>query len=77
MALSFHHISVFSLHRGPGGGRRVMEFSSRRSRPEFPPRVGDSSNRKTVNQRKEPKKKSVNVRKEFPETWLWTEEMVK
>lgn len=25
----------------------------------------------------EPKKKSVYVRKEFPETWLWTEEMVK
>ena len=26
---------------------------------------------------KEPNKKSVYVRKEFPETWLWTEEMVR
>ena len=26
---------------------------------------------------KEPKKKSVYVRKEFPETWLWTEQMVR
>ena len=26
---------------------------------------------------KQPKKKPLNVRKEFPETWLWTDEMVK
>ena len=27
--------------------------------------------------RKQNKRKPVYVRKEFPETWLWTEEMVK
>ena len=37
--------------------------------------IGRSVNRKAKSQ--EPKKKSVYVRKEFPETWLWTEEMVK
>ena len=40
-----------------------------------PPPIGRSINQKAKSQ--EPKKKSVYVRKEFPETWLWTEEMVK
>ena len=37
--------------------------------------TGRDINQKAKSQ--QPKKKSVYVRKEFPETWLWTEEMVK
>ena len=44
------------------------------SGPAAPPPIGRSI-KKAKSQ--EPKKKSVYVRKEFPETWLWTEEMVK
>ena len=61
MAFSFHHISVRN------------RFSSRESGPEsdFAPEDHDET------ESQEPKKKSVYVRNEFPETWLWTEEMVK
>lgn len=42
--------------------------------PGAPPPIGRSIE---MAKSQEPKKKSVYVRKEFPETWLWTEEMVK
>lgn len=44
------------------------------SGPGAPPPIGRSIDKAKS---QEPKKKSVYVRKEFPETWLWTEEMVK
>ena len=43
--------------------------------------VGDVMSKTDRNIQKEKKQKTkqrpVNVRKDFPETWLWTEEMVK
>ena len=78
MALSFHHILAVSLLHGPGGGGGpFMAYIGGPSLAGLPRPHGRNSNQKTVNRRKEAKKKSVNVRKEFPETWLWTEEMVK
>lgn len=69
MAFSFHHISVrFSLGSGGSGPGPVAESAA-------PENTRTDINPKTKSQ--EPSKKSVYVRKEFPETWLWTEEMVK
>ena len=69
MAFSFHHISVRN------------RFSSRESGPESSPESSPESDFASEDhdetESQEPKKKSVYVRKEFPETWLWTEEMVK
>lgn len=63
MAFSFHRISVRNRFNGAGGS----------SGPD-----GDfESEDRDETGSQEPKKKSVYVRKEFPETWLWTEEMVK
>ena len=44
-----------------------------------PARSGDGGGGASGKQKKKQKtkRKPVNVRKEFPETWLWTEEMVK
>ena len=39
--------------------------------------VGSDDDVSPVKKRKQNKRKPVYVRKEFPETWLWTEEMVK
>ena len=66
MAFSFHHISV------------KYRFNSRESIPgSSGPDGGFASEDHDETESQEPKKKSVYVRKEFPETWLWTEEMVK
>ena len=68
MAFSFHHILA-----------RLTDFRRRGPQPLaflFGPKPPERSvSRKTESQKS--KKKSVYVRKEFPETWLWTEEMVK
>ena len=62
-AFSFHHISsMLSV----GGGSSGLE--------DLEPEVEDADDTFTS---QKPKKKSVYVRKQFPETWLWTEEMVK
>lgn len=58
-----------------GGAPQVFESIDGPAGPPSPD--GRTTNRKTENQREEPKKKPLYVRKEFPETWLWTEEMVK
>lgn len=63
MAFSFHHISV-----------RNYTFNGAGSSG---PDGGFESEDRDETGSQEPKKKSVYVRKEFPETWLWTEEMVK
>ena len=68
MAFSFHHISV--RNRFIGGGAGGPESDSG-------PDGGFESEDHDETESQEPKKKSVYVRKEFPETWLWTEEMVK
>lgn len=39
--------------------------------------VGPDDDVSPDKKRKQNKRKPVYVRKEFPETWLWTEEMVK
>ena len=57
-----------------GVSRRVQVDSA----PDFlsssgPPAGGSISPKN----KQQTKRKTVNVRKEFPETWLWTEEMVK
>ena len=49
-----------------GGGSSGLE--------DLEPEVEDADDTFTS---QKPKKKSVYVRKQFPETWLWTEEMVK
>jgi len=57
--------------RRNGGGR---------STPAQQGPVPDGRGRVTAAEKKpskQPKKKPLNVRKDFPETWLWTEEMVK
>ena len=54
---------------GSIGGRQ----QERQGLPGPVAEAGPPTNKKP----KEPKQKSVFVRKEFPETWLWTEEMVK
>ena len=64
MAFSFHHIPARNRFNG---GRPVTA--------SFGPDFESEDHDETGSQ--EPKKKSVYVRKEFPETWLWTEEMVK
>lgn len=73
MAFSFHHISVrFSVAgevHGPAGAAGPDQVES------VPQNKRTSINPKAKSQ--ESSKKSVYVRKEFPETWLWTEEMVK
>ena len=54
------------------------EYYSGRGGGQGPP--GQYSRVLTTSAEKKPKqakKKPLNVRKEFPETWLWTEEMVK
>ena len=69
MAFSFPHILArLTVFRN----RRPQPLASLFAGPEPPER---SVSRKTESQKS--KKKSVYVRKEFPETWLWTEEMVK
>ena len=60
-AFSFHHISVRLSLGGAGGAGPEEEAAPDLLTPNSP----------------EPKKKSVYVRTEFPETWLWTEEMIK
>lgn len=65
---SFLHIAFFHI-LGTGVDDALMGSSG----PAAP--IGRSINQKAKSQ--EPKKNSVYVRKEFPETWLWTEEMVK
>lgn len=64
-AFSFHHISVLfsggAGSTGPDGDEPVAEAQ-----------IADDTFKS-----QEPKRKSVYVRKEFPEAWLWTEEMVK
>jgi len=71
MAFSFHHISVrFRLE-----GWRSRPGPELLAKSEAPENTLTGINPKTKSQ--EPSKKSVYVRKEFPETWLWTEEMVK
>lgn len=42
--------------------------------PEFATSVDDGG---AVAKKQRTKQKPLNVRKEFPETWLWTEEVVK
>ena len=54
-----------------GVSRRVQVDSALSS---YGPPAGGSISPKNKQQTK---RKTVNVRKEFPETWLWTEEMVK
>ena len=71
----FHRISVPDFHRAPSGrgfGGRV--FESIHGRPGSPSPDGRTIEGK---KNKEPKKKPVYIRKEFPETWLWTEQTVK
>ena len=76
MAFSFHHI----LDRFTAGSGLPFLFSSRPQPPAMI-RLSAPKSSKTRNSLKtesqKPKKKSLYVRKEFPETWLWTEEMVK
>ena len=80
MAFSFHHI----LDRFTAGSGLPISFSSRRGRPRplamirrlSAPKSSERSNSPKTESQK-PMKKSLSVRKEFPETWLWTEEMVK
>ena len=68
MAFSFHHISVRNRFTLWGAGGPTSDYG-----PD-----GDfESEDHDETESQEPKKKSVYVRKEFPETWLWTEEMVK
>ena len=55
--------------RNSGGQRRPQGLPGPVAGTRLPPTTNKTP--------KEPKKKSVYVRKEFPETWLWTEEMVK
>ena len=63
----------------PTGGP-VFSIASRRRRPKAksrPAPIPDEDHSITPKKQTGPKKKHVYVRKEFPETWLWTEEMVK
>ena len=62
-------ISVSVLFSGftAGGGGFIPSFSAQQSLE------GPTVVKKT---KQVTKQKTVKVRKEFPETWLWTEEMV-
>ncbi|XP_078348546.1 C3 and PZP-like alpha-2-macroglobulin domain-containing protein 8 isoform X2 [Oculina patagonica] len=62
------------MHLSSSGGREVFESIDGPAGPPSPD--GRTTNPKNANQRGEPKKKPLYVRKEFPETWLWTEEVV-
>ena len=73
-----HIISIISaiLRRGPGSASRGS------SGPDLmmPEEVTDADvddGSESAKFSKETKQKPLNVRKEFPETWLWTEEVVK
>lgn len=74
MAFSFHHISVRFSRKG-GGPTGAAGPDAPVEESAAPENTLTGINPKTKSQ--EPSKKSVYVRKEFPETWLWTEEMVK
>ena len=58
---------------GALNGPESMEMSVG-STPDVTSRSSASG---SPNKKQETKKKPVKVRKEFPETWLWMEEMVK
>lgn len=76
MAFSFHHI----LDRFIAGSGLPFGFSSLSQRPVLMRYSAPKSSERRISPKIEsqkPKKKSLYVRKEFPETWLWTEEMVK
>ena len=62
----------------PSGGRSFMVSSRRRFRPRQPqlPRPTDSGRQPSKKQNKS-RQKPGYVRKEFAETWLWSEELVK
>ena len=68
------------LSSGGGSAGPLFLLSSRPQPPANIRLSAPKSSEKIINRKTEsqkPKKKSLYVRKEFPETWLWTEEMVK
>lgn len=72
----FHHISVIQSRRGPGGGAGGAGGPFEGDEGPLGPPSPDG--RPTEGKKnKDPKKKPLYIRKEFPETWLWTEQMVK
>ena len=79
MVFSFHNILVrFTARRGSVGLGVLSLWGGPQPvalRQSAPKGLERSISRKTESQK--PKKKALYVRKEFPETWLWTEEIVK
>lgn len=62
--------------------KRPLSFGIRKARPLSAKGRGLSQIRPKIVSPKEKakqeiKKKPLNVRKEFPETWLWTEKIIK
>ena len=51
--------------------------NSPQERAELSPMAIAATDTPILKKGKKKKTKSVKVRKEFPETWLWTEELIK